>query len=293
MHRKNISFGITAFLDILGFGDRVLKSKNISDIDDIVDHVRKIQTEFDFAPSDDTVRQVHKYYKKTVLAFSDCVVVNVPLQSEMTEVEGTFDILMSEISGMALAQGRCVTDGVFLRGGIDLGWWYRRGATLVSQSLAQAYKTEGRANVPVIALTDGLYKYLSKHPHRGFYAKDIDPIHRLLRRYKDDERKVMFWYLDYVSIYAESIGWITSSKQHRSYLDASTEEEKQRIKNDGFRANLDSWFAVHARNIEKAHKRAKIDSVRAKYVWLSAYHNEVAPRFVSSSECFCRLSHDG
>jgi hypothetical protein len=292
MPRKNISFGITAFLDILGFGDRVLRSKKISEIDDIVAHVRKIQAEFDFAPSDDTVRQVHKYYKKTVLAFSDSVIVNVPLQSDMTEIQGTFDALMSEISGMAFAQGRCVTDGVFLRGGIDLGWWYRRGATLVSQSLTKAYKAEGRANVPVIALTNSLYKYLSKHTHRAFYAKDIDPILRSLRRYRADgpQGKVAFWYLDYISICAESIDWITSHKQHKSYLDATTPEEKQRIMDDGYRTNLEGWFSVHARNIEQAHKQARTDCVRAKYEWLAGYHNEIVPRYVSSSKCTCHLS---
>jgi hypothetical protein len=288
--RKNVSFGITAFLDILGFGERVLRSKKISDIDDIVKNVRKIQAEFDFAPSDGTVREVHKYYKKTVLSFSDSVVVNVPLESDMTESQGTFDALMSEISGMAFAQGQCVTKGLFLRGGIDLGWWYRRGSTLVSQSLARAYKTEGTANVPVIALTADLYKFLSKHPHRGFYAEDIDPIRKSLRRYRADgpSGKVAFWYLDYISIYADSIDWITSRKQHQAYL-AAAPNDKQQIMDDGYRKNLEAWFSRHARNIEQAHKRAGSESVRAKYVWLASYHNEVAPRYVKSPTSVCHL----
>jgi hypothetical protein len=116
MPQKSISMGITAFLDVLGFGDRVLNARKISDIDAVVKSVRSIQSEFDYMPKDKLDREVHAIYKKTVLAFSDSVIVNVPLQSDMTEHEGTFDPLMSELSGIAFAQGRCVTSGLFTSG---------------------------------------------------------------------------------------------------------------------------------------------------------------------------------
>jgi hypothetical protein len=291
MPRKNISFGITAFLDILGFGDRVHKAKKVSDIDDILKSVRKIQAEFEHAPRDDAVREVHKHYKKTVLAFSDSVVVNVPLESTMTELQGPFDALMSEISGMAFAQGRCATAGLFLRGGIDLGWWYRRGSTLVSQSLARAYKAEGTANVPIIAITNDLYKYLSKHTHRGYYAPSEDPIRRLFRKYRAKDasgKAVAFWYLDYISIYADSVDCFTSIAQRESYVIAAP-DEKQKIMDDGYRTNLQAWFSTHARNIEHAHKRTRKETVRAKYQWLAVYHNEIASRFRMPPNCRCVL----
>jgi hypothetical protein len=37
-----------------------------------------------------------------VLAFSDSVMVNVPLESSYTRLQGSFDPIMSELSGMAL-----------------------------------------------------------------------------------------------------------------------------------------------------------------------------------------------
>ena len=290
MSQKNISIGITAFLDVLGFGDRVLNARKIADIDAITKDVRKIQSEFDYKPKDELTKEVHKNHKKTVLAFSDSVIVNVPLQSEMTEIEGTFDPMMSELHGMAFAQGRCVTSGLFLRGGVDLGWWYRRGSTLVSQSMVRAYKTESRANVPVIALTDELYKYFSKHAHRKFYSKDIDPVRNLLRRYtaQGPNGEISFWYLDYIRIYAESIDWITSRTQHQSYISAAP-DDKQLIMDDGYRKNLTSWFSHHARTIEQAHERSKDECVRKKYAWLASYHNEVAPGFTTASECLCEV----
>lgn len=290
MSQKNISIGITAFLDVLGFGDRVLNACKIADIDAIARDIRKIQAEFDYKPKDKLTKEVHDNYKKTVLAFSDSVIVNVPLQSEMTEIEGTFDPLMSELHGMALAQGGCVTSGLFLRGGVDLGWWYRRGSTLVSQSMVRAYKTESRANVPVIALTDELYKYFLKHAHRNFYSKDNDPVRNLLRRYKAQgpNGETSFWYLDYIKIYAESVDWITSKAQHQSYISAAP-DDRQQIMDDGYRKNLTYWLSHHARTIEQAHERAKGECVKSKYAWLASYHNEVAAGFTTTSECLCEL----
>lgn len=289
MQQKNISISITAFLDVLGFSDRVLNAKNTADVDAITKDIRKIQSEFDFKPKDKLTREVHANYKKTVLAFSDSVIVNVPLQSEMTDLEGTFDALMSELSSMAFAQGRCVTSGLFLRGGVDLGWWYRRGATLISQSMVRAYKAEGRANVPVIALTDDLYEYFSRHSHRSFYSNDIEPVRRSLRHYSEQgpNGMVSFWYLDYITIYAESIGWSTSRAQHQAYL-AATSQDKQKIMDDGYRTNLTSWFDHHARTIELAHEDSNVSSVKSKYEWLAAYHNEIAVKFTNAPSCRCK-----
>lgn len=291
MSNKNISIGLTAFLDILGFGERVLNSRKISDIDAIARDIRKIQAEFDYKPKDALTREGHENYKKSVLAFSDSVIVNIPFQSDMTELEGTFDPLMSELHAMALAQGRCVTTGLFLRGGVDLGWWYRRGATLVSQSMVRAYKTEGLVNVPVIALTDELYKYFSKHSHRNYYSEDNDPVHALLRQYsvQGEAGEVTFWYLDYIKIYAESIDWITSRAQHQSYIYAAP-DEKQAIMDDGYKTNLTNWFSLHARVIEEAYEQAKNERVKNKYAWLAAYHNDVAVEFTAMPICLCKVN---
>lgn len=50
--QKDISIGITAFLDMLGFGDCVQKARTIADIDAVAKDVRKIQSEFDHNPKD-------------------------------------------------------------------------------------------------------------------------------------------------------------------------------------------------------------------------------------------------
>lgn len=202
MAKIKVSAGLTGFIDILGFGDRVLAAKSFTDIEAIRNLVNRIQSGFDFATKDRLTKDVHSLYNKTVLAFSDCVIVNIPLQSQATKYEGTFDPIMSELLGFAYAQGACVLNKVFLRGGLATGWWYRSGPTLISQSMIDAYRAECNANVPVIALTRKLYDFLANHEGRKFYSLDIDPVTSLFRKYEVSagSKRRPFWYLDYISM---------------------------------------------------------------------------------------------
>lgn len=286
MPQKNISYGVTAFIDVLGFSDRILTAKDTIDIDPIAKDIRKIQSEFEFKPKDKFTKKIHSNYKKTVLAFSDSIVVNVDLESKMTGLAGTFDPLMSELSGMAISQCYCVNSGFFLRGGVDLGWWYRRGSTLVSQSMVRAYKLERCAKVPVIALTDELYRFLWGHNDRNFYMENIEPLRQSLRFYCNGSNS--FWYLDYITIFADEIGWNPSPSQQESYRIAAP-DEKQKIINEGRMTNLTIWFTHHARTVERAYQQAKDDHVKEKYEWLASYHNEIAPKYTVSPECLCKL----
>jgi hypothetical protein len=287
----HISSGITAFLDILGFSARILSARTNKDVEGIIADIQSIQEAFDFKTKDKYVKEAHAGAKKTVLAFSDSVVVNLALESTLTKLQGTFDSVMSELSGMALAQGQCVTSGLFLRGGVDIGWWYRKGTVLASESLARAYKAEGSAIVPVIRLTDDLYKFVSNHPDRKFYSKDIEPVRTLLREYKGvgpDGKNVSFWYLDYISVVVESHHWVTSAVQRQACL-AAPPEKRDQIREMGYRANIRNWLRRHARRIKQAHANAQDERIRAKYEWLADYHNEVAPKYTPSPLALCHL----
>jgi hypothetical protein len=286
MKEEDISVGVTAFIDILGFGNKVLNADSIEDIQEIHKGLKVIQEAFDFEPKDDLSRDYQKLSKTTVLAFSDCVIVNIPLQSEVTKYEGTFDPIMSQITSFAIGQGICCLNSLFIRGGLDLGWWYQDGSTLISQSMVNAYKTEGYASVPVIALTSDIYKYFSEHKHRNYYSTDYDPISNVFRQYKENEKD--FFYIDYISICLSEVGWLYSNEQRENYLSASP-EEKDEIMNQGYKYNVDEWLKTHARNIETAHKATNEQCVKNKYEWLSRYHNEIAGKFTSNPECQCTV----
>lgn len=286
MKEEDLSVGITGFIDILGFSERVLKAETVEDISSIQSDIKKIQNEFDFETKDELTLKVQEQNRATVLAFSDCIVINIPLQSESTKYSGTFDPLMSELAGFAYAQGACVQNSLFIRGGLELGWWFQDGSTLISQSMVGAVKREESANVPVIALCDEIYNYFSDHKHRKYYSEDYDPIKSMFREYKTENDH--FFYIDYISICVEALGWHRSIEQMNKYRN-STPDEKDEIMSSGYRENVDQWLCNHARNIEKAAKQAPNEKVKSKYEWLASYHNDVAQGYSTNSVCNCEL----
>lgn len=286
MDEKNITLGVTAFIDILGFGNKVVKADSFDEIRKIHEEIKLIQDAFDFDTKDALIKQGQEMHKSTILAFSDCVIVNIPLVSQATEVQGTFEPIMSEIAGFAYGQGTCCLNSLFIRGGLDLGWWYRDNNTLISQSLVNAYQSENGVSFPVISLTDEAYKYFSGHSHRNYYSNDIDPISKLFRSVKVKEKN--YYYIDYISICLEAQSWQTSSKKLEEYR-RSSPDDRQRIMNEGFQHNVDNWLYKHSANIKKAHADTDDPKVKMKYEWLAEYHNEIASNFSVNTSCQCVL----
>lgn len=265
--------------------------KLIRTVAGIIADIEAIQKAFEFKSKDKYVKEAQMSSKTTVLAFSDCVVVNVALQSKLAKIQGTFDTVMGDLAGMALAQGQCVASGFFLRGGVDIGWWYRKGTVLASESLAGAYKAEGDAIVPVIRLTDSLYKWVSTHPDLKYYSKTIEPPLNILRQFNGIGRcsqPVSFWYIDYLSIVVESLGWETSAAQRERCM-AAPPDKRDAIREKGYQTNIRRWLKHHARMISEAQARAKTTGVKAKYGWLAKYHNETAVKYTDSPQVLCSL----
>ncbi|HHO3376993.1 TPA: hypothetical protein ACRRWQ_000787 [Morganella morganii] len=286
MKKNKLSVGVTGFIDILGFSEKVKNAKTEGDVKKICHDVKKIQDEFDFKTSDELTAAVQKINKTTVLAFSDCVVINIPLKSQSTKYSGTFDPIMSELANFAYAQGNCVQSSLFIRGGIELGWWYHDGDTLISQSMVGAVRREESACVPVIALCDELYKYFSEHEDRRFYSSEIEPVNNVFRRYS--KGGVEFFYIDYITICIEALDWIQSPSQLADYKKA-TADEKEKIMSSGYNLAVHRWLSRHARNIEKGARLAQSEKVREKYIWLADYHNDIAKKYNVSDICICKI----
>lgn len=287
--KSKLSYGLTAFLDILGFGSQVASANSGDDLKELLKGVSQIRRAFEHKPKDPSAKAIHAAYGKSVLAFSDSVIVNVPLASRMTGIEGTFDALMSELHSMAFAQATCIEHALFMRGGVDLDWWYRDGTTLVSKSLANAYALEGAASVPVIAVTDRVYEFLANHSGRAAYSKDYDPLPAMIRKYSGvvAGKDISIRYLDYLSIFAREVDWTPTPANRKALLSLPAEQRDQQM--EAWRLeNLRYWFAGHARTIELAHSRGHPASIQAKYEWLAEYHNEVASGFTGSDPaCVC------
>lgn len=289
LKKSKLSYGLTAFIDILGFGSQVINANSSYDLEELLKCISQIRKAFEHNPKNPSDKEMHAAYGKSVLAFSDSVIVNVPLASEMTEIGGTFDALMSELHSMAFAQATCIEHALFMRGGVDLNWWYRDGTTLVSKSLANAYALEGAASVPVIAVTDRVYSFLANHSGRAAYSDDYDPLPSMIREYSGvvAGKPITIRHLDYLSIFAREVDWTPTPTNRKALLSLSAEQKDQQM--EAWRLeNLRYWFAGHARTIEHAHSRGHPASIQAKYEWLAEYHNEVAPRFTNADPaCVC------
>lgn len=277
--------GVTAFIDILGFGGRVLSASEVTDVIAIRDAVRIIRNAFDHDPKDELTIRSQELYNTRVLAFSDSIIINTPLKSTATEYSGSFDPIMSEISSLALGQATCIENGIFLRGGVDLGWWYQEDDIIVSQSLTRAYYQEGKARYPVIAVTQDLYDYLSSHPDRNSYASSIDPLNSF--EYIETENGRIH-YLDYLSICCESVSWNPTPNERLVYKSASP-EERDSMMNSGYRASLNAWLSMHRDKIQHAHSQCP-EKDRPKYEWLSDYHNRISERYTTDQDVLCNLA---
>ena len=257
MTDHDISMGITGFIDILGFSNAIANAESLNNIIEAQDKIKNVQKYFEFEPANINTKKNHQIHKKTVIAISDSIIFHLPLKSDATRINGTLDPILAQISNLAISQSRCIFNSIFVRGGIDIGWWYNKKSIVMGNALVHAVKREATAVVPVIALCDKIYEYLSHHTDRTAYHSSVDPITRLFREYNSGAER--FFYIDYIGICLE-------------HLD------------DG-----ESWLEEHARIIEKSANTAPTNQAYRKYQWLSVYHNEIAHEATTNEQCYCNL----
>lgn len=287
MKKEDVSAGITAFIDILGFSNKVSSANTFDDIAILHKGIATIQEYFEFSNVSEMTAEVHELAGKRVLAFLDCVVINIPLESDSTEYSGSFDPMMMELLGMAISQSLCVHSSLFIRGGIDIGWWYNNGDILISSGLVNSAKREESANVPVIALCEDLYNYFLNHEDRNTYHESIDPIRSMFRYYSDDQAD--YYYLDYIDVTLRNIDWCPRGDEKEEYFSAS-EEGKDKMRARGHKEMIERWLKGHAEIIESAAKEVKKSKkIHSKYEWLAQYHNDVAKGYTEEKSCFCNV----
>jgi hypothetical protein len=275
------SISMVGFFDILGFSAKVEKVQSETELLGIAGTVESIRKHFAFRSKDKNVRELHQILGKKVLAFSDCVVTAVSVQSEFVRHEGIFDTFGSQIVDIAYSQVRCIWDGYFLRGGIDIGYWYYDKGLLVSPALITAYKEErDRAIYPVISISKQLYKLLRDDPGRRVYSKDADPFTDEFSSFTHlDKGRVHF--INYLRLAAASLDWDPDRATREAYMSAPPHsDERGKIMDDGYHRNLISFFQRHKELVVSAHEAAADDKVKIKYKFLADYHNKELRRFL-------------
>jgi hypothetical protein len=287
--KRKISHSMVAFVDLLGFSERVKALETLDDLADVQAKVRNVQAWFGRNPREKFEREEAGLLSKSVLAFSDCVVIAVSSHSELATMQGGFDVFMSELSSFAYAQAMCVMNGIFIRGGVDVGLWYRAGDTLISPAMVGGYEIEGAACVPMIALSDDLVSTLKKHPYRKFYSGDSDPFKKLLRRFTNLPNGKSFWMIDYLPHALEAADGQIRPDERLAYEDADR-DERERMRTAAYVRDCREMVEWHRDAIRAAHAAAPNDSVRRKYLWMADYHNKALKRFYRKPEASWLLS---
>lgn len=278
---SKVSISMVGFFDILGFSAKVEKVQSEMELVEIAGTVESIRKHFDFRTKDKSTRETHNILGKQVLAFSDCVVTAVSVQTDFVRSEGLYDTFGSQIVDMAYSQIQCVLDGYFLRGGVDIGYWYHQKGLLVSPALVGAYKEEQqRALYPVVAISKQLYKLLRDDPGRKFYSKDADPFTDEFSSFTHPE-KGRVHFINYLRLAAASLDWDPDRATREAYMAAPPDsDERGKIMDEGYRRNLAGFFQRHKELIESAHKAAADEKVKLKYRFLAKYHNKELKRFL-------------
>lgn len=276
--------GLVAFVDMLGFSNRVESIRRRSDEEDLSAlerDVEFVQSAFQHRPQEQYIRESQRLSGKKVLAFSDCVVISFPFTSSLTKSAGIFDALGSELHTLALAQAQCVSKSIFLRGGIDLGLWYRNADTLISPAMVRAYRLEHEASVPVIAVTDKLADFLYNHEERGFYSKDADPLRKLLTRNPSIPGNSNFYYLDYLPLWLDALDTVIAPQDAERY-ESSDVGTRDKMRTLAWESACRSTAKLHRDHVRSAYRSSPDEVVRAKYRWLIDYHNSRVSAFFHS-----------
>lgn len=280
LSKRFVNVGMVAFVDLLGFSARVLAVETEDDLKAIEVDVRRVQKWFGHRPKDDGAREIQKLQSKTVLAFSDCLVVAVPTYSELAGSEGDFDVQLGEIVALAYAQGLCVLNGIFVRGGADYGLWYKRSDTLISPAMVCAYDLERTAVVPMIAISDDLMKHFQDHPHRKFYFEDPDPVDRYFREFTLPSGENI-WMIDYLPLTLGELDGTLTSAEKDAYRTADP-KGKENLRNAAWIRAIHDTSVEHKNQIVNAYTSAESEKIKIKYSWLAEYHDGAIRRFLEN-----------
>lgn len=277
---KKLHDHLVIFIDVLGFGDKVLAAdKTAAALHRVYRKLLKVQNRFDMpaAGSEGTeLVALNRSYGKTVLALSDSIVVAVDPESEAAKVRNPYDVLCLELLYVLHAQMQLLADGIFLRGGISHGKFFYQDELLISPALVSAHRLETKvACHPRILIGKSTLDWI--RAKRGAPLLENDATRNYLRPLDEKlppgtEPMLM---LDYLPENAREFQerWVDAA-DHQRYSRARSGAARTKILETKWRKASQMVFRVHRKKVEWAYRRSKAGSpVRAKYEWLLKYHN--------------------
>lgn len=274
-------FCLVAWIDILGFSHQLQSVKSDADLQAAYHKMLFVHEWLNKESASDDPEEVaegNNIQGRSVLALSDGLVVTACLSAAAPGLYSPFDLAMSLIDQIIMAQAACAMEGIFLRGGISLGLFYFENDILLSPALVHSYKLESeRATYPVILITPETVAALRRLRGLEAYVDGSDPSSDYFLPFKAPYQRKgeRFYCLDYVRYLAAPDNYFFDSLADRdAYADRTrSDEERQRIFNESHDKSALKALQRHQRQLIEAHREAPSDKIRSKYRWLIRYHN--------------------
>lgn len=280
---------LVAWIDVLGFSHELQQVKTDADLQAAYRKMLFVHDCFNKESASDEPeerRQANKIMGRTVLALSDGLIVTAGLKGAALDLMSPFDLLMSLVGEIIMAQSACAMRGIFLRGGISAGPFHFDNDILLSPALVRAYKLESkRAVYPVIVITPETVAELRRLPGIEAHAEDSEPSLGYFLRFKSphQEKGERFYFLDYVRHMADPNNYsFQSSADRNAFFDRKrSPEERQRILNESLDKSALKALQCYQRQLITAYRQATSEKVRSKYRWLMRYHNRTLKSITS------------
>jgi len=270
--KEEIFPAMVCFVDLLGFGTKVKEIASSVDLYSTRDELRVVHDLFLKDPKGLLERESAKSLAREVWAFSDCLVIVIPLRSQAVEEEGTLGVIVSELNDLSLAHADCMGKGILLRGGVSFGLWFRQGDFMISPALVEAHDVEQEVSLPVIGLAPRLKDLLVRAARRT-----RDP--RYLSSFPKIKTKRGFCrFLDYCGDLLAELPGDMGPEGRAEYKRTRDEKKRRAIFERGVHRQFRKWLRWHRNTILNRAQQAGDGPVRRKYEWLKAYHNRHVKR---------------
>lgn len=268
---------MVAFIDLLGYKNKVKNIRNTRELDRVIRQIQSIHSLFEKKPWNELSKTARRITGKKVIALSDALVISASLNSKACKMSGVYDSVAQELTAIGLSQGLCAMRGIFLRGGIALGYHYKKQDIIVSSALIDSYELEHtRLCFPVIGMDPGFYRAFTESPQAKHYSPESSPNKCLFIpvTISWNKRKQKIYCLDYFYITVSNMSTFYDDNDRNRYKSTTNPNKKHEILNRSFLRNEMRFVKAHKRAIEKELKKKHVTKIRKKYLWLKNYHNE-------------------
>jgi hypothetical protein len=275
---------VVAWIDILGFREELLKAEvdGEAGFQRTYRKLLKVRDAFEDPSASDDPEQLlegHASYGRSVFALSDGLIITASLNKAKARGSvSDYDLTISLLGDLILAQADCALDGIFVRGGISIGPFYFDNNTLLSPALVRAYELESKKAVyPIIIISAKDVEELRKKQGYRNYAADYEPSQYDLRGFISPKREAgeEFFHLDYLNLVTSPGTYGLNREQHTEMHSGKySSKERDHLFHVYMNRHAMNAMVKHKNALIRAYEGAATADVRSKYRWLMEYHNK-------------------